>query len=74
MGVSGMFLSAADSTSTTEGCDADLIGVVIIVSSAVESGGEEIDVIESMSQYNARSAKSLKYTSWFSYEGIVSQS
>ena len=63
----------ADLTSTSEGCDADLIGVIIVVTSAVQSGGEEIDVVDSMSQYDARSAKSLKYHSWFSYKGMVSQ-
>ena len=45
-----MFLGPVDSKSSSEGCDTDLIGVVIVVTSAVESGGEEIDVVDSMSQ------------------------
>ena len=45
-----MFLGAVDSKSSSEGCDIDLIGVVILVTSAAESGGEDIDVVDSMSQ------------------------
>ena len=45
-----MFSKAAVSKSTSEGCDADQIGVVIVVTSAVESGGEGIDDVDSMSQ------------------------
>ena len=60
-----MFSGAAVSTSMSEGCDADLIGVVNVVTSLVESGGEEIDVVDSMSQQDARSANSLKYLPGF---------
>ena len=44
-----MFSGVADSTSMSEGCDADLFGVVTVVTSAVEFRGEEIDVVDSMS-------------------------